>query len=246
MQPEKGSYTQRSSGDSLTKQFRFSRLQTTGEPWIAFSTVNSTLKTATLWTPQPEAYPTENLSIPGHTENYALNLSILYQDEQMRRWAQEVHGFAGRIVGSHSVAVTWWNIPALDEPTVLAGAVAAAMHTDLLVIAVQADVDLRLSFYRWADAWISHRSQKSGALLALLALPEQVPTKLYQRRAFLQSLARRGGLEFMGDERVFAFPRTSAQMDLESGDTVARAVLGTMAYKDDRFACWRRATRMAG
>jgi hypothetical protein len=96
---------------------------------------------------------------------------MLYEDAQTRQWAQEVHTLARGIVGEASVAATWWNISTLSEPAVLAGAVSKAMHSDVIMVAVRTDSELPLAFYYWVDAWLPHRYQEPGALLALLGRP---------------------------------------------------------------------------
>jgi hypothetical protein len=178
--------------------------------------------------------------------DYVLRLCVLYQDDQTRQWAQEVHTLARKLVGKNSLSPTWWNIQVLNEPAVLAGAVSTAMHSDIVVIAMHGEAALPLAFYYWADAWLPHRYQQPGALLALLGLPEQPRGKPERIREYLRTLAHRGGLDFMSDERRLPVASTlSRHPDNRLKDAVAGTVLRTMAYMDGRYRCWQRLGQMA-
>jgi hypothetical protein len=171
---------------------------------------------------------------------------VLYQDDQTRQWAGEVHTLARKLVGRNSLSTTWWNIQVLNEPAVLAGAVSTAMHSDMIIIAMQADAELPLAFYYWADAWLPHRHREPGALLALLGFSDRFQGKPERIREYLRTLSHRGGLDFMFHERQLpAGPLLPRRADDRLKDVVQRTVLPRMAYMDARYRQWRRLTQMA-
>jgi hypothetical protein len=202
--------------------------------------MNSTEKTATLWTPGTRSHHSDK------AEPYVLKLCVLYEDARTREWAQEMHRLARRIAGEEALATTWWSIPTLSEPAVLAGAVSKAMHGDIIAIAIHTNSELPLAFYYWADAWLPHRYQEPGALLALLGLPERSEKSPGRMREFFRAMAHRGGLEFLFDQqRVPDGSTVPIQAESALQDAVSRAVRQTIAYRNGRYRSWRRITRMA-
>jgi hypothetical protein len=194
----------------------------------------------------PRSYLGGNSTTPTHRDKYVLKLCVLYHDDQTRQWAQEVHTQARKLVGRQSLKATWWNIQVLNEPAVLAGAVTTAMHSDVIVLAIRAEAELPLAFYYWADAWLPHRYQEPGALLALLGVAEQTDAKPDRIRSYLRTLAHRGGLDFMHDERRLpAGASVPFRSDARLMETVAGTFLRTLAYRDGRYECWRRMTKAA-
>jgi hypothetical protein len=162
--------------------------------------------------------------------NYALKVAVLYHDDLSRDWAREVHTLARQLVGKDAIRTTWWNIRELNEPAVLAGAVSKAMHSDIIVVAMPADAALPLAFYYWADAWLPHRSPEPGALVALIGLSEQSQAKSLRTREYLRILSRRGGLDFLFDERPLpAAAQACGDHDASWRDAITGAVLRTMA-----------------
>jgi hypothetical protein len=117
--------------------------------------VNSAITTATVCElPDTKAVTSEQKATATNDENYALNISVVYQDDQTRQWAREVCMFVRELVGKDSIRATWWNLHALHQPAVLARAVPKATHSDVIVVAIRAASELPLAFYRWADAWL--------------------------------------------------------------------------------------------
>jgi hypothetical protein len=180
------------------------------------------------------------------SEKHVLKLCVLYHDEHLRQWAQDVHTLARKLVGRNALKTTWWNVQTLSEPAVLAGAVSTAMHADVIVLAIRAEAELPLAFYYWADAWLPHRYAEPGALLALLAVSEPPRAKVERTREYFRTLAHRGGLDFMCDERPLPVANTIVlRPDARMRDAVSGAVLRTLAYKDRRYRCWQRLTPVA-
>ena len=118
------------------------------------------------------------------------------------------------------------------------------MHSDVIVLALRAEVELPLAFYYWADAWLPHRYHEPGALLALLGQSNGSEDRAERTREYLRALSHRGGLDFMFDERRVPVG-SSLRPDGRLQDAVTGTVVRTMAYRDDRYRCWRRLTRMA-
>jgi hypothetical protein len=204
------------------------------------------MKTTALRRLPGTGFPNRKDTKDGKDGHYALKLCVLYQDDQTRRWAHEVHALSRKLVGRNSLSATWWNLQLLSEPAVLAGAVSTAMHSDIIIIAIRTNAELPLAFYYWVDAWLPHRYQEPGALLALLGQSEEPQSKPERIREYLRTLSHRGGLDFMFDERSLPVaPTLSREPDNRLKDALRGTVLRTMAYMDGRYRHWRRPTRMA-
>jgi hypothetical protein len=79
--------------------------------------------------------------------------------------------------------------------------VSTALRADVIVVAVRAADGLPLPFYVWVDAWLPHHPQGSAALVALIAMPDNPGARLDRARDYLQTVARRGRLDFLIEER---------------------------------------------
>ncbi len=146
-------------------------------------------------------------------ERYALKVVLVYHDELTRRWAGEVDTRVRQLVGEDSLQATWWNIREMNQPEVLAAATDTALESDVIVVAIRAGVELPLAFYYWTDAWLPRRASASGALVALVGLPEHSRQAADEIRAYLRALCRRGQLDFIMEER--RLPETSKGLSLE-------------------------------
>lgn len=138
---------------------------------------------------------------PPASEGCALSVAVIYQDAPTKRWARQLCERVTRIVGQECVRITWWNIGDLSEPGVLAGAVSTAMRADVIVVAIHAARDLPLPFYVWVEAWLPHRLQAMGSLLALIDMPDRADLQSDRARDYLRSIARQGRLDFLVEER---------------------------------------------
>jgi hypothetical protein len=141
------------------------------------------------------------LSIPSSGAGYALTLTLLYQDAQTRKWAREVHERVASLAGTEAIRATWWKMSNLSEPGVLAGAVSTAMQADVIVVSVNANEGLPLPFYVWVNAWLPHRLQVTGALVALLGMPQQTSPQCIIVREHLRAVAKQSRMDFLLDER---------------------------------------------
>jgi hypothetical protein len=169
-------------------------------------------------------------------EGCALSVAVVYQDGSTKRWARQLCDRVTKIVGQDCVRITWWNISDLSEPGVLAGAVSTAMRADVIVVAIHAAKELPLPFYVWVEAWLPHRLQAMGSLLALIDMPDQADSQSDRARDYLRSIARLGRLDFLVEERKL--PPEPAEAALESiCDCRAPApVLGRFAARGRSFS----------
>ncbi len=133
---------------------------------------------------------------------YALNVTVVYDDAQTRKWAGDMYQRLESDLGAKSVRGTWWNLSDLSEPAVLAGAVSKAMRADMIVLAVQSSEGLPLPFYFWVNAWLPHRPVGAGALVALLGQPVHRTTESGRLKKFLRTVAKRARMDLIVTERI--------------------------------------------
>lgn len=134
------------------------------------------------------------------TDGYALNVAVLYEDEETRQWALETHQRVGGVAGPEGLKTTWWRISDLSQPGVLAGAVSTAMRADVLIVASHAAEGLPLPFYVWVEQWMPHRLQPTGALIALLPKKQKADSRAGRLEEYLRAAARQSRLDFLVKE----------------------------------------------
>ncbi len=151
--------------------------------------------------PDPESYRTVQDGAAIKEDQYALNLCAVYEDDQTRQWAREVCTRVQVLLGEDSIRATWTNLRAWCRPAALQRAVANAIQSDVIVVAIRATSEPPLAFYDWAEAWVSLRYREPSALLALIGLPEEAHGEPGRIREYLRTLSCHGGLGFMVEER---------------------------------------------
>jgi hypothetical protein len=135
------------------------------------------------------------------SEDYALNLTVVYHDARTQSWAREVYDRVASVAGREWVHATWWKVSDLVEPGVLAGAVSTAMRADVVVVAIDAAEGLPLPFHVWIDNWLPHRKQATGCLFALIGRSGPANAHSSRVREYLREVARMGRFEFLLEER---------------------------------------------
>jgi hypothetical protein len=135
------------------------------------------------------------------TAEYTLNVTVVYQDGQSRKWAGEIYQKLESILGAKSVRATWWNLADLMQPGVMAGAVSKAIRSDMIIVAVSGSEGLPLPFYFWVNAWLPHRLNGTGALVGLLGSPVPRTSESGRLRKFLRAVARRTRMDLLVAER---------------------------------------------
>jgi hypothetical protein len=131
----------------------------------------------------------------------ALKVITIYQDPLTRQWAEELWGRVGELVGQEGICHQSRRISELTKPEVFADSVRAATEADVLVISIRDAGELPMSLYVWIDAWVPHRDRHEGALVALIGVPPQPDARSGRAHAFLETVARRAGLDFLPRER---------------------------------------------
>ncbi len=147
---------------------------------------------------------------------YAINVTVVYQDLASRKWAGEVYQRLEATLGTKAVRGTWWNLADLAQPGVLAGAVSRAMRSDMIVISAAGSEGVPLPFYYWVNSWLPHRVTGSGALVALLGAPIPRNSEAGRLRRYLRTVARRARMDLLVAERV---------IDQSAGKVMAKAGL---------------------
>jgi hypothetical protein len=80
-----------------------------------------------------------------------------------------------------------------------------AAGADLVIISVHQSADLPDAVKRWADLWLRRKGSHQAVLMALLdPHDEEAPGST---EAYLQDLARRGGMEFLVESADVTSPR---------------------------------------
>ena len=131
----------------------------------------------------------------------ALNVTMVYEDDETREWAREAFERVGKLAGEQPVRPTWWRLSNLSQPGVLAAASSTAMRADVIIVAVLAAEGLPLPFYAWINAWSPNRLQLNGVLVALLGAPQVTNKRSGRVGDFLRGIARQARLHLLLETR---------------------------------------------
>lgn len=161
---------------------------------------------------------------------YLLKVAVVYQDNSTRRWARQVCDRVRDLVGEDAARCRTWSLDELLTPERLAQAAAEAAQADVIVVALHAEEDLPPALHSWVEAWLPHRLQVAGALVALLGPSEAAGAEQDHVRQYLHAIACQGGLDFLVEER----PRPAG---------LPAAVQGELLLDEDSAALlWRAET----
>ena len=146
----------------------------------------------TLLEPAPASERTASSAEAG----YILNVTMVYQDLTTREWATEMWDRVAELVGKESINAASWRISDLAWPGILADAVQSAAHADVVVVAISAAEELPNDLCVWFDIWLPRRTRSTGALVALIGLPEAASHHASRAQEYFQAIARKGRLDF--------------------------------------------------
>jgi hypothetical protein len=132
---------------------------------------------------------------------YVLRFAAVHEDCLPWEWTAQVYQRAVQLVGQRCVHVDCWTVDALSQPPVLQSATAAAIEADILSLAVCATREFPLNLYRWLDSWLPDRPHRTGALVAILGVPQQHSDFPARIREYLRDVARLAHLDFLSRER---------------------------------------------
>ena len=132
----------------------------------------------------------------------ALNVTMVYEDPTSLEWTTEMWDRVTQIAGDENISFASWSIDSLAWPEMFAEAAFSAAQADVIVIAVAAAERLPIDLCVWIGAWVSRRTRRTGALVALIGLPRKPDLQAFSTRDFLQMVARKGGLDFFPREYV--------------------------------------------
>jgi hypothetical protein len=104
--------------------------------------------------------------------------------------------------GSGAARFQCWKLGDLSETQVLASAVSAARQAKVIVLSLQAAVQLPLAFFVWLEGWLPHRTRARGTFVALIGVTERASVDSDRTQRCLRSVARLGGLDFYLEERL--------------------------------------------
>ena len=148
------------------------------------------------------AGPAEQAARAPSESELVLNVVTVYQDPLTRHWAAELGNRVGQLIDSGGICRKSWNIGDLTQSDVFAEAVQAATEAHVLVVSVRDAGQLPMSLSVWIDAWVPNRAgQARGALVAMIGVPPQPDSQSGRAYAYLESVAKRSGLDFLPNER---------------------------------------------
>jgi hypothetical protein len=131
----------------------------------------------------------------------ALRVVIAYEDPLTHYWAMELWGRVGDLIGSGGICRTAWRISDLAHPALFTEAVNEAARAHILVVSFRDTGTLPPGLREWVNAWTPRRISTGGALVALIGVPPKPSGQYGQAYAYLETVARQAGLDFLPHER---------------------------------------------
>jgi len=128
-------------------------------------------------------------------------VTFVYENNETREWAKELHQRMAKIAGSEGVRASWWKIADLSAPGILAGAVSSAVRADIIVIASRGE-GLPLPFYVWVNLWWPHRPESAGTLVALIGTPKPQAPRAGPVGEYLSVVAQQTRMSFLKAEKA--------------------------------------------
>ena len=145
--------------------------------------------------------PSAQMTLASKKTEQAISVVMVYQDPLTRNWAAELWDRVGQLVGQEGVCRQSWKISDLTDARIFTDAVQAAALADVLVVSIRDSGDLPGNLTDWSDAWMPRRAGRAGALVALIGVPPHPDTQSGRAHAYLETVARRTGLDFLPRER---------------------------------------------
>ena len=127
-------------------------------------------------------------------------ITFVYENNETREWARELHHRIANLAGSEGVRASWWKIDDLSAPGILAGAVSSAVRADIIVIASRGE-GLPLPFYVWVNLWWPHRPEVPGTLVALIGRSEPKAPRAGPVGDYLRVVAQQTRMVFFKAEK---------------------------------------------
>ncbi len=137
---------------------------------------------------------------PPAKADYRVTVACVYQDEGVRKWAQEVWMRVPASAGAAILRVREWKLSDLSQPQVLAEAVVEAAKADVVVVCMDACERSPGNLFAWVVAWLPRRPRDTGALVAVVCQSEQVGGQSRRAQEYLGSVASARGMEFILEE----------------------------------------------
>jgi hypothetical protein len=152
----------------------------------------------------------------------ALSVATVYQDPLTRHWAAELWGRVGQLICDEGVCCQSWKISDLTDPCVFVDSVRVAAAADVLIISVRDAGELPISLYGWFDALTPRRGRRAGALVALIGVPPEPDAQSGHAHAYLETIARKVGLDFLPHERKLPKKPFTQSRPAKIGQTASR------------------------
>ena len=152
----------------------------------------------------------------------ALSVATVYQDPLTRHWATELWDRVGQLIDDEGVCRQSWKISDLTDPRVFLDSVRVAAESDVLIVSVRDAGELPISLYVWVDALLPSRARRAGALVALIGVPPQPDAQSGKAHQYLESVARKAGLDFLPHERKLPEPPFALSSPAKIGQAASR------------------------
>jgi hypothetical protein len=168
----------------------------------------------------------DEVNIVPDAPGYTLNIVGVYQDMLTRYWAMQTCRWATQFARAGRVQNKWFSVDSLNDPGIFVDAVRSALVADVIVVSIHAADELPPDLCVWFEAWLPRRPTRVSALSALIGVAEPLDSQSVRTLEYLQTVARKGQLDFIPQERKrpVAAPAFTFDLIAEPAGTTAQAL----------------------
>ncbi len=134
---------------------------------------------------------------PDEARAFTLKVTLVYDSFVSYSRAAPLCARAAQLLGEEALSVSRWTIWKLDHPDVLPPAVQAATEADVILVSLASGADLPIPLCVWIDAWLPRRHRRPGTMVTVIGESEALCVHPSRAEAYLQAVARQGGLDFL-------------------------------------------------
>src|SRR6266550_3581417 len=144
----------------------------------------------------------------------SLRVGVVYEDTATHVLALQTYDYLHAHAGSEfEFQFSWWSFDLLQEARRAQDAARIAEVTHLVIFSTWPGRELPPAVTDWIESWVARRAGRSGAIAALFSPPRAQTAGAGGRRAYLQNVAKKAGMDFLAHEAEPMLTAYFAELD---------------------------------
>jgi len=144
----------------------------------------------------------------------SLRVGVVYEDKATHVRALHTYDYLLAHAGSEiEFQFSWWSFDLLREARRAEDAARIAEAAELVIFSTWPGRELPPAVTAWIESWVARRAGRSGAIAALFSPPRAETAGASGRRAYLQNVAKKAGMDFLAHEAEPMLTAYFAELD---------------------------------